>query len=67
MLFGADFHLLTMIGYQERECPSYSELVRVADEALLALCSGEVLSVIVENRRNVFGDVKVKKEDLAGN
>lgn len=47
MLFGADFHLLTMIGYQERECPSYSELVRVADEALLALCSGEVLSVIV--------------------
>lgn len=52
------FHLVKVIEHQGREWLSHAELVRAAEETLLAFGSGEVLSVIMENGRNVFGNIK---------
>lgn len=63
VLFGDVFHVIKVISYQEREWPSHSELVIAADEVLLAFGSGEkILSVIMSNRRNVFGNVKERRK-----
>lgn len=61
--YGAEFSF----AYSEREWPPHSEMVRVADEALLAFCSGGVIECHCVKQEKCFWQCSGKKEDLAEN